>query len=170
MGKKLSFYQCGFTLIEFLVVIVIIGLLVASLVATMDPLGQLDKGRDSKKKQDLAEVRRALEAYYQDNGQYPAHVQSGDTYQIQGGTGTKGNWGKEWQPYMNVVPQDTAGARYAYKQGLSGQAYYLYASLERGGNDPQACDEGSKCTNAPVSACGTGRVCNYGVTSPNVSP
>jgi general secretion pathway protein G len=169
MLRSLRFQQ-GFTLIETLIVVSIIGILSAVVLSSMNPIDQLGKGRDSKKKQDLAEIQRALEAYYHDNGRYPPHIQSGASYQIQGGSGTKGNWGKEWQPYMNVVPQDTAGARYTYIQVQNGQAYYLYASLERGGKDPQACAGGSKCTNAPNNACGSARVCNYGVTSPNVSP
>ncbi|HEY4524295.1 MAG TPA: type II secretion system protein [Candidatus Paceibacterota bacterium] len=62
----------GFTLIELLVVIAIIGLL-SSIVYTS--LGQArQKAKDSKRLQDLLQVRNALELYYAKYGQYPFPV------------------------------------------------------------------------------------------------
>ena len=49
----------------------------------------------------------------------------------------------------------------------------LYANLDRGGNDPQACNTaGTDCPNVPAqNLCGNNNnACNYGVSSQNVSP
>ena len=61
----------GFTLIELLVVIGIIGILAAGILAAIDPLEQLKKGRDSSKRSVCVEVFNALTRYYAINGQFP---------------------------------------------------------------------------------------------------
>lgn len=66
----------GFTLIELLVVIAIIGILAT---LTLNSLGGTRaKARDSVRKNDLAQVRTALEMYSGENGIYPAST--GDSW------------------------------------------------------------------------------------------
>jgi len=59
----------GFTLIELLVVIAIIGILSSVVLASLN--GARAKARDSKRKQDMVQIRTALELYYNDNNKYP---------------------------------------------------------------------------------------------------
>jgi len=61
--------QNGFTLIELLVVIAIISLLSSIIFASLGQARQ--KAKDSKRVQDLLEVRKALELYYAQYGRYP---------------------------------------------------------------------------------------------------
>lgn len=61
--------QKGFTLIELLVVIAIIGILSSVVLASLN--SARGKARDAKRKQDMVQVRTALEGYFADNGSYP---------------------------------------------------------------------------------------------------
>jgi len=160
----------GFTLIELIVVIGIIALVATATIAVLNPFGQFQKARDARIKSDLSQLQKALETYYQDKGGYPS---STSEYKILDGTTTI-NWGSSWQPYMNVVPSDpTAINKYIYYVTSDRQAYYIYANLNKGAADPQACNGGNACISLsangiPETACGA--TCNFGVSSPNVSP
>ncbi len=61
--------QAGFTIIELLIVIAIIGIL-ATLVLT-NFQGAQAKGRDTVRKNDINSVYQKLEEYYNENGSYP---------------------------------------------------------------------------------------------------
>jgi general secretion pathway protein G len=141
----------GFTLVELLVGIAIIGVLATGVIVLINPLAQIQKANDAKRKSDLSEIQKGLEAYYADNGKYP------DTLTLD-------------SVYMGTVPNDSNSAKtYGYRTDLNGQAYYLYASLDRGESDLQACNaDGSACLGSEGVSCGEG-ACNYGVSSPNVN-
>lgn len=64
-GKK------GFTLIELLVVIGVIGILAAGLLAAIDPMEQLKKGRDTRKRSISVEFVNAVTRYYAVQGEMP---------------------------------------------------------------------------------------------------
>jgi len=164
----------GFTLIEMIVVIAVLGILAATVLVAINPEAQLQKSNDAHRKADLESLQHALELYYQDNGSYPA---SSGNFQILSGTTTL-TWGSSWQPYMATLPKDpTLSNTYVYyaPANANGQTYYLYANLERGSADQQACNKGNACQSIGsgsgfpgANACGG--VCNYGVSSTNVSP
>ena len=61
--------QAGFTIIELLIVIAIIGIL-ATLVLT-NFQGAQAKGRDTVRKNDINSIYQKLEEYYNENGSYP---------------------------------------------------------------------------------------------------
>ncbi len=61
--------QAGFTIIELLIVIAIIGIL-ATLVLT-NFQGAQAKGRDTTRKSDINSIYQKLEEYYNENGSYP---------------------------------------------------------------------------------------------------
>lgn len=65
----------GFTLIELLVVMAIIAVLTA--IALPNYLGIRQRANDSKKKQELAQIKNALRLYYADYQKYPAMLTSG---------------------------------------------------------------------------------------------
>lgn len=161
------------TLIELLLVTAIVGILAGAIIMTLNPIDQLAKSEDARRKSDLAQVQRALELYYQNTGRYPASSADFKIY-INPTTYT---WGSAWQPYMNKLPQDPKVTnRYLYYSPPSsnGQTYYLYANVVRGAKDTHACNAGNACTSLsnagfpPATACGG--TCNYGVSSANVSP
>jgi general secretion pathway protein G len=163
----------GFTLIELLLGIAILAILGTTVFFMLNPFEQIRKTNDTKRKSDLAQMQRALELYYQDFGRYP---QSSGDYKIYINSATI-TWGNSWQPYIAALPKDpspTASYVYYSPPSSNGQSYYIYASLQRGSKDTQSCNAGNACASMsqsgfPVSnSCGG--VCNYGVSSPNVSP
>lgn len=163
MGRNFNrkFSSSGFTLIEVLIVIAVIGIMAAGLVAVLNPMAQIQKANDAKRKSDLNQIQKALEAYYNDYGKYPLNL-SGD-YRIKGLDGNSVSWGNPWAPYMGTLPKDPSSSR-KYVYCSSGQSYYLYSSLERGGSITANYCGGS-------TICGSGvPTCNYGVSSSNVSP
>ncbi len=59
----------GFTIVELLIVIVVIGILATLVIVTFTGIQQ--KARDSKRKTDIGAVDSHVEAYYASNGYYP---------------------------------------------------------------------------------------------------
>lgn len=66
MNKK------GFTLIELLIVITIIGIVAVAVLSAINPVEQIYKANDSRRKSDIAELLNALERYYTTFDMFPA--------------------------------------------------------------------------------------------------
>ncbi len=64
--------QEGFTIVELLIVIVVIGILAAIVITTY--AGIQAKARNAKRQTDLNSVQTNLEAYFQSNGHYPSYA------------------------------------------------------------------------------------------------
>lgn len=146
----------GFTLIELIVVMAILGLL-----ATVG-LGSFRssqiKGRDAQRKHDLGQLQRGLEAYYNDKGAYPKTADfpgAGAVWQdtlLSGEAGTL---------YMKEIPFDPSGYNYPY-ESPDGTFYKIFAYLEnQKDKDIQDCIIG---LNKPCDS----QTCNYGVSSANL--
>ena len=122
----------GFTLIEMLIVIVIIGLLL-SLVAP-NLMGGADKAKRQVASAQLKNIETALETFYLDVGQYPESLS--ELMQS-----TKTGWSG---PYMKkAVPNDPWGKPFIYRSpGDDGKPYYLasYAQDGQQGGDGEAKD------------------------------
>src|SRR5271169_5771562 len=63
----------GFTLIEIMVVVTILGILAALIVPRV--VGRTDDARVAAAKQDVAQLMQALKLYRLDNGRYPTNEQ-----------------------------------------------------------------------------------------------
>lgn len=121
--------QSGFTLVELLIVIAIIGILSTLLMTNF--IGVRQRARDAQRKSDVRQIQSALELYRADNGSYPAPVGSNGlsttcpTPQAFTNSGTT---------YMTQIPCDPLGTtyyhsgNYFYKQTTNG--YELGACLE----------------------------------------
>lgn len=151
----------GFTLIEIVTVAAVLGALSYIGLVMLDPFGQIQKANDARRKNDLAQLQRGLEAYYADNNKYPANPGmpqdtidpncEHDAYTIAYDQDIGIAWGADaadtenFLPYMNPLPEDKSPRTYAYFVTCDRQAYYLYANLQRADLDEQACNGGMVC-------------------------
>lgn len=152
----------GFTLIEILIVIVILGVL-SSLISG-NFINSLKKGNDTKRKTDLDQVRKALELFYEDSGTYPSFT--GNKIPANESFCLNDDCGAGSKVYMQKLPSDTkSGCFYAYY--TDAKTYYkIYSFIE----NPDDNGGGVKQAGYGVSCCSDGTKCKYGISSPNLGP
>jgi general secretion pathway protein G len=134
--------QGGFTLVEIMVVVVIIGILGMLVVPKL--LGRTGEARVTAAKTDIATLMQALKLYKLDNQRYPT-TEQGLTALVQKPTaGPAANGWKEGG-YVEKLPKDPWGNNYQYLQpGLHGEIdlFSLGADGQPGGAGEDA-DVGS---------------------------
>lgn len=69
--------QSGFTIVELLIVIVVIGILAAIVITTFT--GVQKKGRDADRKSDVNAIYSQVEVYFAQEGKYPSLTQLNDS-------------------------------------------------------------------------------------------
>jgi general secretion pathway protein G len=119
MREKLHGCEDGFTLIELMVVILIIGLLATIVVQNLR--SATDRAKRVKAEADLAQLKSALDRYYLDNGSYPTTDQGlAGLISVPSGGDPPKDWGG---PYIEKVPPDPWGNQYFYQS--DGNSYVL---------------------------------------------
>jgi len=71
-----SLKQAGFTMIELLVVIAVIGVLAVAVLSSINPIEQINKGRDTRTRSDAAQLINAVDRYYSIHEKYPWNVKA----------------------------------------------------------------------------------------------
>ncbi len=127
----------GFTLIELIVVIAIIGILAS--IAIGNTFSSIPKAHDAQRKNDLKQMQTALQVYFQDHNSYPQPASS----RCQSSTASTLCWIKLFDTigpngttiygtptYIKQMPQDPLSTGvYTYCSSSSNQ-YTLVATLE----------------------------------------
>jgi general secretion pathway protein G len=122
MQEKMRRSQGGFTLIELMVVILIIGLLATIVVQSLR--GATDKAKRVKAEADISEIKTALDRYYLDVGSYPTGDQGLQALVSAPNTGNVSQGGGDYQgPYLEKLPPDPWGNQYVYQS--DGNSYVL---------------------------------------------
>jgi len=124
----------GFTLIEILVVLVIIGVLAALIAPNV-----LERASDAKitaARTDVGSLMQAMKIYKLDNGRFPANEQGLDALVRKP---TVGTIPPNWKPYLDKLPKDPWGQPYQYMNpGVKGEI-----DIFSFGADGQAGGEGA---------------------------
>jgi general secretion pathway protein G len=113
----------GFTLIEIMVVVIIIGLLAAVIVPSV--MRRVDDAKVAKAKEDIQSLETALQMYYIDNSKYPTTEQGLTALVQQPSDPAIKNWKA---PYIERISKDPWGSDYQYVfPGTHGKAYDLFS-------------------------------------------
>lgn len=130
----------GFTLIELMVVLVIIGVLAALIVPNV--LDRTDDARATAARTDVHNLMQALKLYKLDNQRYPtpeqglaALVQRPSTPPVPG----------NWKPYLEKLPSDPWGQPYQYlNPGIKGEVDVMsFGADGKSGGEGKDADIGS---------------------------
>lgn len=99
----------GFTLIELMVVVVILGILAAVVVPKV--MDRPEQARISAAKNNIRAIRSALDMYKLDNHNYPTTDQGLEALVRKPGSGPKA---PNWTGYMERIPQDPWSRDFVY--------------------------------------------------------
>ncbi len=113
--------KSGFTLVEILLVVAILGILAG--VAVLGVKGRTDTANQAATRTSIAAIQTAIDAYEVDNGAYPQSLQNLIT------KGSEENWNG---PYIRggKIPRDAWGNEFVYS--VSGDGNYVIKSVGTG--------------------------------------
>jgi general secretion pathway protein G len=130
----------GFTLIELMVVLVIIGVLAALIVPNV--LDRTDDARVTAARTDVNNLMQSLKLYKLDNQRYPSAEQGLDALVRKP---TAGAVPPNWRPYLDKLPGDPWGRPYQYlNPGVKGEIdVFSFGADGQAGGEGKNADIGS---------------------------
>lgn len=131
--------QQGFTIVELLIVIVVIGILAALVVTTFSGIQQ--KARDKERQTDIGALHSQIEAYYAQNGSYPSLTDINDsTFRSNSMKGLDGEALKDPKGTTQALAGTPSDTQYGYAAlpanctSTTCVSYTLTANKEEGTN------------------------------------
>ena len=130
----------GFTLIELMVVLVIIGVLAALIVPNV--LDRTDDARATAARTDVHNLMQALKLYKLDNQRFPTAEQGLQALIARPATAPAP---ANWKPYLEKLPNDPWGRPYQYlNPGIKGEVDVMSFGADRAsGGEGKNADIGS---------------------------
>ena len=109
--------SAGFTLVEIMVVVVILGVLAVLIVPRV--VGRSEEARVAAAKHDISAIMQSLKLYRLDNGRYPTNEQG---LQALATKPQAGPAPANWRQYLDKLPRDPWGNTYQYlNPGVNGE-------------------------------------------------
>lgn len=137
----------GFTIVELLIVIVVIGILALLVITTYSGIQQ--KARNSQRQSDLQALQTQLEAFYSQNGYYPALADINDEE-------WRADNMKNLDKNAMIDPSNSNQGSATLGSDANAQKIYSYVVT---GSDDAACD-GETCAKYTITAHYEGTVNN----------
>ena len=130
----------GFTLIEMMVVLVIIGVLAALIVPNV--LDRTDDARATAARTDVHNIMQALKLYKLDNLRFPTAEQGLQALVVRPTTAPAPT---NWKPYLEKLPNDPWGRPYQYlNPGVQGEVDVMsFGADGQSGGEGKNADIGS---------------------------
>ena len=192
--KLLKKLTQGFTMIELLIVIAVLGILAVAVLAAINPIEQINRGKDTGSRSDAEQLSSAMDRFYASKGYYPWTTGASDTNTSTYGAGvaamtklnssTVGVGGDTplQQPLQNLSVGGTSELKASFITRIADPAYNFLSLYNDGtsGHSTYVCfvpksssfrDEAWKrCTGTlpadfPASACPVGATCTTAATA-----
>lgn len=139
----------GFSLVELLVSIAILGVVTSVVLVAINPAKRLAQGRDSKRISDLKQIGNALKAYYTENSAYPEATCTYNGWERSEVVGVQGDCNGNKAEFMEYLkeekwlktvpvdplhPKDNPLWGYLYQSSSDLESFCLLAHLEDNSN------------------------------------
>ena len=174
--KKYFNSSKGFTLIELLIVIAILGILATAVLSAINPIEQINRGRDTGTQSDAEQLLSAIQRFNAAQGYFPWQTGAGDTAGLpiawtniaaSGAAATvltklgsaAGGTQELQQAFINRIIDGTYRGLYVYNRGTQGDSTYV-CFWPQSGSFLQTTQKrwGADCGGVPPDLVGT--VCN----------
>jgi prepilin-type N-terminal cleavage/methylation domain-containing protein len=172
--NELKTVKMSFTLMELLIVIALLAIIAAAAIVFLNPLQQVKKSLDAKRKSELNQLKKVLEDWYNDKNCYPqpAQICYNPPTQLSDQTYVCDICGNEtlspsFSPYLPKLPCDPEhpNRSYLYQvNDLNCPSYYRIYTRFSNHTDPGVKESGCLYFCGPIS---NPFGFDYGATSPN---
>jgi prepilin-type N-terminal cleavage/methylation domain-containing protein len=120
----------GFTLVEILITLALLGIMVGMVLVVLNPATYREKARNGRRMSDLQVVQGAIEMYYAQQSVYPSGTDATNLNNALANEGG-GAWTAGGVTYLSRTPREPLGGTYqAYCYTPNAAGYLLCAQLE----------------------------------------
>lgn len=134
----------GFTMIELLIVIAVLGILATAVLSAINPIEQINRSRDTGSRSDAEQLLSAIDRYYASKGYYPwvanadsentdvswtelgsSTVEVGDDAETMLTNLSSGGTAELKESFVTRIVSGSARKLYIYNEGLQGDSTYV---------------------------------------------